>query len=95
VAKTIATEVEIPALLTVGEVAYRLSVKPSWVYDHAEALGAFHLGKYLRFSWSRVLERLEGKAGEGLHVGPYFGPSAQLPQTTPTNKRATDEPRTT
>jgi hypothetical protein len=45
--------------LTVKEVAIRLCVSRNWVYSHADALGAYHLGKYLRFSWSRVLERLE------------------------------------
>jgi hypothetical protein len=44
--------------LTVQEVALRLGVSRNWVYNHAEILGAYHLGKYLRFSWSRVLERL-------------------------------------
>ena len=45
--------------LTVQEVASRLGVSRNWVYNHAETLGAYHLGKYLRFSWSRVLECLE------------------------------------
>jgi hypothetical protein len=46
-------------ILTVNEVADRLRVKASWVYSHAADLGAYRLGKYLRFSWIRVLERLE------------------------------------
>ncbi len=45
--------------LTVQEVSLRLGVSRNWVYNHAETLGAYHLGKYLRFSWSRVLECLE------------------------------------
>jgi len=50
-------------LLTVDDVAIRLRVKTSWVYSHADELGAFRVGKYLRFSWSRVVEHLEhGKA---------------------------------
>jgi hypothetical protein len=49
-------------ILTVFEVAQRLRVASSWVYGHADLLGAYRLGKYLRFSWKRVLERLE--AGE-------------------------------
>ena len=49
------TEIEI---LTVEEIATRLKVKTSWVYTHADELGAYKLGKYLRFSWDRVLERL-------------------------------------
>jgi excisionase family DNA binding protein len=46
-------------LLTVEEVAARLRVKSSWVYTHADELGALRLGKYLRFSWERVLAHLE------------------------------------
>jgi hypothetical protein len=45
-------------VLTVHELAYRLRVAPSWVYAHADALGAFRLEKYLRFDWNRVLGRL-------------------------------------
>jgi excisionase family DNA binding protein len=46
-------------LLTVDELAARLRLKRSWVYTHADELGGYRLGKYLRFSWARVLERLE------------------------------------
>ena len=46
-------------LLTVEEVAVRLCVSRNWVYSHASELGVYRLGKYLRFSWPRVLERLE------------------------------------
>jgi hypothetical protein len=46
-------------LKTVSELAELLKLKPSWVYDHADDLGAFRLGKYLRFSLPRVMERLE------------------------------------
>jgi hypothetical protein len=45
-------------LLTVDEVATLLSVSRNWVYNHADAIGGYRLGKYLRFSWPRVLERL-------------------------------------
>lgn len=45
-------------LLTVDEVATRLSVSRNWVYNHADAIGGYRLGKYLRFSWPRVLEQL-------------------------------------
>jgi hypothetical protein len=45
-------------LLSVDEVATRLSVSRNWVYNHADAIGGYRLGKYLRFSWPRVLERL-------------------------------------
>jgi hypothetical protein len=46
-------------LLTPQELAARLQVTPGWVYRHAGRLRAFHLGKYLRFSWPRVLEAME------------------------------------
>ena len=45
-------------LLTVDEIAARLSVSRNWVYNHADEIGGYRLGKYLRFSWLRVLERL-------------------------------------
>ena len=45
-------------LLTVPELSERLRVKTSWVYTHADELGAYRLGKYLRFSWERVLANL-------------------------------------
>jgi hypothetical protein len=50
-------------LLTVDEIAVRLHLKRSWVYTHADDLGAYRLGKYLRFSWARVIERLEHVTG--------------------------------
>ncbi len=49
-------------LITVQEVATRLQLKESWVYNHADQLGAYRLGKYVRFSWPRVLERLDASA---------------------------------
>jgi excisionase family DNA binding protein len=51
-------------LLTVDEVAKLLKVKPSWVYAHADELGAYRLGKYLRFTWSRVKACLEQGQGQ-------------------------------
>jgi hypothetical protein len=45
-------------LLTVEELAARLKVPDSWIYSHADQLGVFRAGKYLRFSWTRVIERL-------------------------------------
>lgn len=45
--------------LTVSQVARRLGVTCNWVYIHADRLGVYRLGKYLRFSWPRVLERLQ------------------------------------
>jgi hypothetical protein len=49
-------------LLTVEETAKRLRVKKSWVFTHADEIGVFRLGKYLRFSWPRVLECLDRKS---------------------------------
>lgn len=46
-------------ILTVSELAERLRVRSSWVYSHADTLGAYRLGKYLRFSWCRVLQHLQ------------------------------------
>jgi excisionase family DNA binding protein len=54
----IANMVAADRLLTVDELAARLQVKRSWVYTHADELGAYRLGKYLRFSWARVIQRL-------------------------------------
>jgi hypothetical protein len=45
--------------LTVEDVAQRLRVKTNWVYRHADDIGVFRLGKYLRFSWPIVMERLK------------------------------------
>jgi predicted DNA-binding transcriptional regulator AlpA len=46
-------------LLTPEELAERLQMKRGWVYRHARKLGAYHLGKYLRFSWPKVIEAME------------------------------------
>jgi hypothetical protein len=50
-------------ILTVQEVAKRLRVRPSWVYGHTQFLGGYRLGKYVRFSWKRVLGQLELSVG--------------------------------
>src|SRR5260370_42044666 len=64
-------ELETPdTLLNVRELANKLRLRPSWVYDHADDLGAFRLGKYLRFSLPRVMERLESGAVGSSSVGP-------------------------
>jgi excisionase family DNA binding protein len=55
---TVGKEREGRHFLTVEEVAVRLCVSRNWVYTHATELGVYRLGKYLRFSWSTVLERL-------------------------------------
>lgn len=66
-------------LLTVQQVASRLQLKPSWVYAHTEDLGAIHVGKYLRFRWDRVLERLE----ESQKLGAQTNIPDQSVQTVP------------
>ena len=70
-------------ILTVSETAERLRVAPSWIYGHAELLGAYRLGKYLRFSWKRVLERLEHSSG-----AVYVGVAAQRPSREALNTEA-------
>jgi hypothetical protein len=59
-----ATDTQLERLLMVEEVADLLRVPVSWVYRYADDLGAYHVGKYLRFSWGRVLEGLE-RSGRG------------------------------
>jgi hypothetical protein len=56
---TLSPEARREEILTVDQVAIRLQLNPSWVYAHADQLGAYRTGKYLRFRWQRVLERLE------------------------------------
>lgn len=44
-------------ILTPDELAARLKVKRSWIYERArrgEALPHFKMGRYLRFSWTAV-----------------------------------------
>ncbi len=50
------------SVLTVVELAKKLKVPPSWVYAHADSLGAYRLGKYIRFDWRTVQERLSAGA---------------------------------
>ncbi len=50
-------------LMTVEELAAKLKLKRSWIYGHADELGAYRLGKYLRFSWARVLDCLDRNNG--------------------------------
>ncbi len=45
-------------LMTVEDIAAKLNLKRSWIYSHADQLGVYRLGKYLRFSWPSVLECL-------------------------------------
>ena len=44
-------------ILTVEELAARLKVNPSWVYENQRShhpVPALHCGRYLRFSWTAV-----------------------------------------
>ena len=54
-------------ILTPEQLAQRLQVKPSWVYEQtrvragirdADSLPYIKMGRYLRFDWSDVLEWL-------------------------------------
>jgi len=51
-------------LLTVSEIADRLQVQPSWVYTHADALGAIRIGKYLRFEWELTIARIRERVAD-------------------------------
>lgn len=61
---------ETPELLTVSEVAVRLRVPKSWIYGHADDIGALRVGKYLRFQWAQVLERLGASDSGNFSLGP-------------------------
>jgi len=74
-------------LLTVAEVAARLKVAPHWVYQHADDLGVFRVGKYLRFDWDRVRAQLERGVGGERNVGP----PTQRPPSTSAKREASDE----
>ena len=63
--------------LTVSEIAERLRVGRKWVYEHADQLGAYRAGKYLRFDWDRVKERLRSRA---VAVGKLGSQPNDLPQ---------------
>lgn len=57
-------------VLTVGELAAVLQVRVSWVYRHANELGALRLGKYLRFVLPDVIELLKGQGTASSVVKP-------------------------
>jgi hypothetical protein len=63
-------------LLTVTEVAAKLRVPRSWVYSHADELGAYRVGKYLRFDWRIVTEKLA--AGIGCEADAPKQPSSPI-----------------
>jgi predicted DNA-binding transcriptional regulator AlpA len=73
-------------LLKVSELADWLGLKQSWVYAHADDLGAFRLGKYLRFSLPRVLKILE----VGVDVATNVNLPTRRPPLTPIEKDTCD-----
>ena len=78
-------------LITVDEVASKLRVKRSWVYSHADKLGAYRLGKYLRFSWERVLKHLESASVTSTEVGVIAQrPSLSREKQEPYKRQGTD-----
>jgi hypothetical protein len=74
-------------LLSVSEIAKLLGVKPSWVYSHADTIGVFRLGKYLRFSWIRTLEFLEGRVKTSERCSSTATVRANSERANPRNKR--------
>ena len=59
-------EALISELLTVEEVAAKLRVPRSWVHSHADDLGVIRAGKYLRFDWLIVRDRLAAGVPRGI-----------------------------
>jgi predicted DNA-binding transcriptional regulator AlpA len=58
-------------ILTVPELAARLKVRPTWVYEHLRArdenpLPVIRVGKYLRFSWVNVCGWLQSRQTVGV-----------------------------
>lgn len=56
-------------ILTVKELAARLKVCPTWVYERmrpnqrkGNPLPVFKMGRYLRFSWPAICQWLESQA---------------------------------
>jgi len=58
------------ALLTPTEVAHRLRASPSWVYQHADELGAIHIHGLIRFKRKVIDEYLENS--QGLDISVYL-----------------------
>jgi hypothetical protein len=77
-------------LMNVQEIAEWLGVRPSWVYSHADSLGAIRVGKYLRFLPEEALRRLRAEqSNEGT-----VGSSAQRPAVKYVNSTDSKEQRT-
>ncbi len=68
---------ETEPLITVIEAASLLRVKPSWIYANADFLGAYRLGKYLRFSQQEILKRLRERGAPGLGSQPNDSPQGR------------------
>ena len=63
----------IESLLTVQELANRLNVPNSWVYQRARARGcrrlpSIKMGKYVRFEWTAVQAWLDDQRRENVSV---------------------------
>jgi predicted DNA-binding transcriptional regulator AlpA len=59
-------------ILTPEEVAKRLKVKVSWIYEKRRPraknpIPCLPLGRYIRFDWNQVLKWLNGLAVDGSH----------------------------
>jgi hypothetical protein len=57
-------------ILTPAELAQRLKVRPTWVYEHIRnrdenPLPVIRVGKYLRFSWVNVCAWLQSRQASG------------------------------
>lgn len=56
-------------ILTPEELAARLKVRKTWVYEQTRSrsrnpLPRLNMGKYLRFDWTKVVEWLNGDRGD-------------------------------
>jgi hypothetical protein len=74
-------------LLTVEDLAVALRVPVSWVYRHADDLGAFRLGKYLRFRLAEVFRKLQ----PALDGSPSVKPSTLRPKLNSNISLTSDE----
>ncbi|MGH2751610.1 MAG: helix-turn-helix domain-containing protein [Actinomycetota bacterium] len=70
-----------PPLLKVSDVAELLQVTPAFVYRHARELGAFKVGRHLRFAVNGVEAWLESRRLDEPSWDPDSFPSR--PQTVP------------
>ena len=52
--QVLASDPKAEEILTVEQIADRLQLKASWVYAHADQVGAYRAGKYLRLQWKHI-----------------------------------------